>query len=100
VAAHERASGIVAELRDVVVVPIEGRDGAIVVARVEHDEIEELADLKGAPYAEIVVHVDLADASRVRRGFIGGMGGLRHPLKVRSHGVHLALINAYAAGLD
>jgi len=51
VATHQRSSSVVFQLRDVFIVPIQRGDGAVVVACIEHDQIEELADLEGAPYA-------------------------------------------------
>ena len=83
--AQHAAAGVVADLAHVVGVPVEVGDGAIVLAGVEHDEVEEGAELEGAPDAQIVVHFDLTDW---------------HPLEVGTDGVHFPLVRGYAAVLD
>ena len=109
VRAHERAARVVSDVRDVIVVPAfdgEGEgvlacralmmaierkkrgwgwqltqtsDAAVVVARVDNDQVHQLAQLERPPHAEVVVQIDLPDG---------------HPLEVRPHGVHLPLVDA------
>lgn len=57
--AHHAAAGVVLDLVDVVRVPVEIGDRAVVLTSVKHDEINELANLEGPPDAKIVVHIDL-----------------------------------------
>ena len=59
-------------------IPVQIRDGSIVVTSVKHNEVKQCADGKASPYPQIVVHFNLAD---------------RHPLKVRSNSVHLSLVD-------
>lgn len=54
-------------------------DVAIVLARVHQYKIEQSTDRECSPGAEVVIHVYLSD---------------RRPLKVGSHGVHLALFES------
>lgn len=83
--AHQRPRGIVGDVVDVVVVPIQSCNTPVVVARVEHDQIHHLAQLEVPPDAQIVVERHLPD---------------RHPLEIRPHSVHLALVDAHAAKLE
>lgn len=62
----------------VVGVPVQIGNGAIILPRVEHDQVEQTANAEAAPDAKVVVHFDLPD---------------RHPLKVSTDGIHLALIS-------
>jgi hypothetical protein len=43
-----------------VVVPAQARNAAVVVARVEDDQVEKVAQLEGPPDTQVVVKVDLA----------------------------------------
>lgn len=85
VGAHESPAGVVGDLGDVVVVPAEGGDASVVVASVEHDQVDKLAEREASPDTQVVVHVDLADG---------------HPLEVGAHGVHLPLVDADATVVD
>jgi len=58
-------------------VPVQICDGPVVLASVQHGQIDELADRERPPNSQVVVHVDLPD---------------RHPLEVGTDGVHLALV--------
>lgn len=62
-AAHHGAADVVRDLVHVVGVPVQVGDGAVVLACVEHDQVEERADGERAPDTEIVIHLDLADAT-------------------------------------
>ena len=70
---------------DVIRVPVEVCDGAVVLPRVEHHEVDERADAERPPDAQVVVHFDLAD---------------RHPFEVGAHGVHFHLVDGEAAVVD
>lgn len=83
--AHQGSTGIVGDLMDVVRVPVEISDAAIVLPGIEHDQIKQGADLEVSPDAKVIVHLDLAD---------------RHPFEVSSHSVHLALIGGNTAVHD
>ena len=61
------------------VVPAEAGDAAVVVARVKNHQVKQVAELERPPDAQVVVQIYLPD---------------RHPLKVGSHRVHLALVHA------
>lgn len=80
--AHHRAPGVVGDRVDVVRVPVQVGDGPVVLPRVEHHQVEQLADAEGAPDAQVVVHLDLPD---------------RHPLEVGADCVHLHLVDGEAA---
>lgn len=56
--------------------------GAIIIACVEHGQIEKGAHLEIPPDPEIVVHVDLANG---------------HPLEIGANCIHLALVDAYTS---
>ena len=58
--AHHAAAGVVGEFVHVVRVPVQVCDAAVVLARVEHDEVEKVANLEVAPDTEIVVHINLS----------------------------------------
>jgi len=60
-ASHQRTTGIVLEIFNVVIVPVKRRDRPVIVACVEHDEVKELSHLEITPDPKIVVHVDLAN---------------------------------------
>ena len=62
-AAHERSTRIIDELLNVVVVPIQSGDAAVVIASVKHDEIEQLSHLEAAPDAQVVIEINLADTA-------------------------------------
>jgi len=83
--AHERAARVVRDGMHVVSIPVQVGDGAVVVARVEHEEVDKLADAEGAPDAQVVIHFHLAD---------------RHPFKVGAHGIHLTLVHRHASVVD
>lgn len=85
VGAHERPAGVVGDLSDVVVVPAEGGDASVVVAGVEHDQVDKLSEREAPPDTQVVVHVHLADG---------------HPLEIGAHGVHFPLIDADATVVD
>lgn len=55
---------------DIVCVPVQIRDRAVVMPRVEHDEIKERANGEGSPDAKIIVHFDLAE--RVLSALLSG----------------------------
>ena len=61
---HQRATSIVLEIFDVIIVPVQRRDRAVVVACIKHDEVKELAHLEVTRDAKVVVHVDLTNAVR------------------------------------
>lgn len=67
---------------NVVRVPVEVSDTAIVLAGVEHDKIHEITDLEVTPDSKIVIHLNLSDG---------------HPFKVRPDGVHFSLVNRDSA---
>lgn len=46
---------------DVVGVPVQVRNGAVVLSSVKHDQIKEGAELEVSPDSKIVVHLDLSD---------------------------------------
>ena len=66
-------------------VPVEIRDGPIVLSGVQHDQIQQRTDGETAPDPKTVVHLNLTD---------------RHPLEVGSHRVHFPLVDTYSAVLD
>ncbi len=63
---------------NVMSIPIQICDGAIILSSVKHDEIQQGAELEASPDPKVVVHFDLADG---------------HPLEVGSDGVHLPLVD-------
>lgn len=63
---------------DIISVPVEVGDAAIVLASVEHNEIHKISNLEISPDSKIVIHLNLSNG---------------HPLKIRSDGVHFVLIN-------
>lgn len=86
VGAHQSSAGVVGDLSDVVVVPApEGGDASIVVAGIEHDQIDKFAQGETPPDSQVVVHIHLPDG---------------HPFEVSAHGVHFPLIDANTAILD
>lgn len=89
-AAHEGARGVVDELLNVVVVPAELGDAAIVAAGIEHDQIQELAHLERTPDAQIIIHVHLAD-SDVELVSFEGEESLGHGVRTASIRSMLAL---------
>jgi hypothetical protein len=84
-AAHHTSTGIVADVVDVVGVPVEIGDGAVVLTGIKHDQIEQAADAEASPDTKVIVHLDLTD---------------RHPLKVSSDSIHLSLVNRNTAVAD
>lgn len=40
-------------------VPVQIRDGSVVLTSIEHDEVEQGADRKASPNPQVVVHLDL-----------------------------------------
>jgi hypothetical protein len=60
-------------------------DGAVVVTCIEHGQIEESTHLEVSPDAKLVIHVDLAN---------------RHPLKLSTNRIHLALIDTDTTGTE
>lgn len=77
-ATHHRSSSIVAELVNVIGVPVKIGDGAVVLTSVEHDQVEQTTNAEASPDTEVVVHLNLTNG---------------HPLEVGSDSVHLSLIN-------
>ena len=67
---------------DIVGVPVQVSDTAVVLTGVEHDQIEKVSNGEVTPDTEVVVHLDLTDW---------------HPFEVSSDSVHLALINGNTA---
>lgn len=61
----------------IVGVPVQICDRPVILASVQHRQIDELADGERPPNSQVVIHVDLPD---------------RHPLEVGTYGVHLALV--------
>ncbi len=53
-------------------------DTAIILTSIEHDKIHQVAKLEIPPDSQIIIHLHLSD---------------RHPLKVSSDCIHLALVN-------
>lgn len=49
--AHERSTGVVGDGMDVVSVPVEVCDGAVIVPGVEHQEVDEFSDAEVSPDA-------------------------------------------------
>jgi len=84
-AAHHASACIVADVVDVIGVPVEICDGAVVLAGVEHDQVEQAANAEAAPDTEVVVHFDLTNG---------------HPLKVSSDSIHLSLVDGNTAITD
>lgn len=60
-ATHECAASVIDEFCHIVVVPVQGRDRAIIIASIKHYEVKKLTNLECPPYAKVVIHVDLAD---------------------------------------
>lgn len=77
-AAHHTSSSIVADVMNVVGVPVQISDGTIVLASIKHDQVEQTADAEASPNTEVVVHLDLTNG---------------HPFKVCSDCVHFSLVN-------
>jgi hypothetical protein len=80
-----------------VVVPAQTGDAAVVVASVEDDQVEKVAQLERPPDAQVVVEVDLAGKDELAETLVKSRTeGLPdgHPLKVSPHSIHLALVNA------
>lgn len=82
---HHGTAGVVGNLMDVMGIPVEVRDGPIVLPGIQHNKIEKRTKGEGAPDAEVVVHLDLPDG---------------HPFEVSTYSVHLPLINSHAAVHD
>lgn len=98
--AHERAACVVLDFLDVVIIPVERRDRSVVITRVEHNQVEELAHFEASPDAQIVIHVHLANSIlHVSEGMMESLMNARHPFEIGSNGVHFAGINADASKL-
>lgn len=76
---HEGTAGIIANEINVVVVPAKTSDRAVINTSVKDNEIKKFAHLERAPDAKAVVKIGLTD---------------RHPLKVGSHSVDFARVDA------
>jgi hypothetical protein len=70
---------------DVVGVPVEIGNGAVVLTGIKHDQIKQTSNAEASPDTEVIVHFDLTD---------------RHPLKVSSDSIHLSLIDRNTAVAD
>lgn len=85
---------------DVVGVPVQVGDRAVVLAGVQHDDIQERSELEAPPDAQVVVHLDLTVISECHSTTPAAeVGDLPdgHPLEVRADRVHLALVDRDAA---
>ena len=51
---------------DIVRIPVQISDGAIVLSGVEDDQVDERAKLERSPDAEVVVHFDYKNATSVK----------------------------------
>jgi hypothetical protein len=80
--AHHGAAGIVGDVVDVVGVPVQISDPAVVMTSVEHDQVHNIAKGERPPDTQIVVHLDLTEG---------------HPFEVGADSVHLALIGRDAS---
>ena len=80
--AEDRAGSFVLDVLDVAGVPVQIRDAAIVIACIQHDQIDQPTDLEGSPNAEVIIHLDLSHW---------------HPFEIRANGVHLDLVNRDSA---
>lgn len=56
---HESTAGVISDHVDVVVVPVEGCDAAVVVPCVKDDQVKKLAHLEGSPDSQTIVQVSL-----------------------------------------
>ena len=84
---------------DVVGVPIEIGNTAIVLSSVQHDEVQKGAELEASPDAEIVGHLDLPDWHPSETSVLRNMLRIHLkdlPLEVSSYGVHLPLVGGNA----
>lgn len=77
-ATHHTSASIVAELVDVISVPVEIGNGAVVLTGVKHNQVEQAANAEASPDTEVVVHLNLTNG---------------HPLEVGSDSIHLSLVN-------
>jgi hypothetical protein len=101
-AAHHRPASVIGNCVDVVGVPVQVRDGAIVLPGIKHGQVHQLAELEVSPDSEVVIHLDLtvqhlATCGQRRSGAIIPE---RHPFKVGSDGVHLPLVGGNATISD
>jgi hypothetical protein len=84
-AAHHASTGIVADVMDVVGVPVEIGNGAVVLTGIKHDQIKQTSNAEASPDTEVIVHLNLADG---------------HPFKVSSDSIHLSLVDRNTAVAD
>ena len=92
---HHGAAGVVADLVDVVTmschnavsrlhasysrIPVEISDRSVIITSIQHDKVDQSAQVERSPDAKIVVHLHLSDW---------------HPLEVCTNGIHLPLVEA------
>jgi hypothetical protein len=84
-AAHHTSTSIIADIVDVIGVPVEISNGTIVLTCIQHDQIEKTADAETSPDAKVIVHFDLTDG---------------HPFEICSDGIHLSLIHGNTSVAD
>jgi hypothetical protein len=70
---------------DVVGVPVEIGNGAVVLTGIKHDQIKQTSNAEASPDTEVIVHLNLADG---------------HPFKVSSDSIHLSLVDRNTAVAD
>ena len=58
-AAHHRSAGVVGNGVDIVGVPVQIGDRAIILTSVQHGQVQEIAKLEVSPDPQVVVHLDL-----------------------------------------
>lgn len=68
--AHHGAASIIGDLLHVIRVPVEIGDGAVIRARVQHDQVDQIAQLEAAPDSQVVIKLDLA-ADGVSECYVG-----------------------------
>ena len=84
-AAHHTSTGIIADIMNVVGVPVQISNGTIVLTSIKHDQVKQTANAETSPDTKVIVHLNLTNG---------------HPLKVSSDGVHLSLIDRNASIAD
>lgn len=56
---HDGAASIVGDLLHVIRVPVEIGNGSVVRARVQHDQVDQVAQLEAPPDSQVVIELDL-----------------------------------------
>lgn len=117
--AHQRSRGVIADEVDVFIIPVltllvklsssyfhsirllltQRGNASIIVASVKDNKVQEVSHLKRPPDPQVIVEVYLASGGLVITLHTSAYYYLpdRHPLKIGSHGIHLALVHTNAA---